>query len=571
MKSPSRPLPVWLKWLMRVVAPVLMAYGGFSIFVVSVGLLAAANTKEGLMARLMARSGMPLLETVGRLGLGAVLVYFGIWLLRRSWKKPAQAESSAAAPTAAPAPATVARAKVRKVNYSSCNIFRASGEPRQLWEFQSRKSGFVLDHEHALRDGQSLPGGSVNKSWSSLWQPKLNVAWLPPESVFLRVVQLPKSSQEETISMIELQLEKLSPIPLTQVIWSIQPLAQAPDGLQTLIVVLAERKAVEEFLGRLEDHGFLADRLELPVLDQLLATPINEDGAWVYPGLWGRPNTALVAWWYGGALQNITFISRSGNEQGGGLGEQLDQTIWAGELEGWLTSPPKWHLVADGAAAAEWESPLREELAEPLAVTDPLVPAELAALTANRAARPENKTNLLPPEFSKRYQQQFVDRLWLHGLFAAGAVYIAAVLIYFALVGVVAFQTNAAEKQARDRSGAYTNAIQAKARYEVLKERQELKFAALDCWRAVAESLPETLSLDGFNFNDGKKLTLNGTAPKDDVLRVSDFYSSLRKTTISGKPLFNVTAGQPPSTRLNPGAAVVNWNFTLELERVIGP
>ena len=29
---------------------------------------------------------------------------------------------------------------------------------------------------------------------------------------------------------------------------------------------------------------------------------------------------------------------------------------WAGELEGWLTAQPKWHLVADPVTAAEWEN-----------------------------------------------------------------------------------------------------------------------------------------------------------------------------------------------------------------------
>ena len=66
----------------------------------------------------------------------------------------------------------------------------------------------------------------VPKTWRSLWQKKLNVAWLPGDSVFLRVVHLPKSAPEETRSMVELQLERLATIPVTQLVWSLQVLPQ---------------------------------------------------------------------------------------------------------------------------------------------------------------------------------------------------------------------------------------------------------------------------------------------------------------------------------------------------------
>ena len=72
--------------------------------------------------------------------------------------------------------------------------------------------------------------------------------------------------------------------------------ADKPDALQTVIVIIAARSAVEEFLGQLEAEGFLADRLEAPGLDQLLALDIQEEGVWVFAG--GDP--ASRRWWRGG-------------------------------------------------------------------------------------------------------------------------------------------------------------------------------------------------------------------------------------------------------------------------------
>src|SRR5277367_5798105 len=161
--------------------------------------------------------------------------------------------------------------------WNSCNILQTAPDANRLWQFDA-KSG-ALSRELSSAPGVTLPSGPVAKSWTSLWQPRLNVAWLPPENVFLRVIELPKSSFGETLAMVELQLEKLSPIPVAQIVWTLQLLPQsAAENLQTVIVVIVERKIVETFLGKLEAQNYLADRLEVPMLDQLAATPATEDG-----------------------------------------------------------------------------------------------------------------------------------------------------------------------------------------------------------------------------------------------------------------------------------------------------
>src|SRR5476649_1380224 len=328
--------------------------------------------------------------------------------------------------------------------------------------------------------------------------------------------------------MVELQLEKLSPIPVTQIVWTLQILPQAPaENLQTVIVVVAERKSVEEFLGKLEAQNFLADRLEAPMLDQLEATPASEDGAWIYPAALNGQDAALVAWWFGGALRSLSFIALSpGVDRVKNLQGQFAQLTWAGELEGWLTSQPKFHLVADGAAAGEWETILREALNEPVQVSKPLSLQELAARTARRATMAQSSSAaLLPAEFSTRYHQQFVDRLWLRGLFATGILYAIAVAVYFCEAGFLSVQTGKAEKDVATISNDYTNALQLKARYDVLQERQTLKFAALDCWKVVAERLPQSIVLQRFSFANGQTLSLTGTTTPDQINTLFDFNS----------------------------------------------
>jgi len=453
--------------------------------------------------------------------------------------------------------------------WHSCNILYAAADARRVWQFDAGK--FSLNREQTSYPGEPLPARMIGKDWRSLFQQKLNVAWLPPESVFLRVIQLPKASLDETISMVELQLEKLSPVPVTQIVWTLHVLPHAAEGMQTALVVIVARNVVEEFLGKLEGQGYTADRLEVSFLEQLLATTIVGDGAWVYPEVQGAKNTAVVAWWYGGVLRNFDFILLPpGALMAANLRDQLRQMLWAGELEGWITAPPAWHLVAGDSVAMEWEPVLRQAVETSIDAIAPLNPQAAAALSARRAVGSETKINLMPAEFSTRYRQQFVDRLWMRGLLAVGVVYVAGVLVYFAALEVLTLKASGVERQVAGVSNTYTNAIQLKARYGVLKDRQELKYAALDCWKAVADLLPASVTLESLNFNDGQKLLLGGMADSSAVNELIDFCDALRKTQVNGQPLFDQKKGdQVPSPRAAGGN--VSWTFNLELKRTETP
>ncbi len=249
---------------------------------------------------------------------------------------------------------------------------------------------------------------------------------------------------------------------------------------------------------------------------------------------------------------------------------QLAQLAWAGELEGWLSAPSiQWHLVADPAIATEWENALREGLGEPVQVTPPLTPAELAARTAQRAAGAEAHAALLPVEFPVRYHQQFVDRLWLRGLLATGVLYAIGVAIYFCATGILAIQTRKVEKAVADIGGNYNNVMELKARFDVLKERQDLKYAALDCWKVVAERLPADISLQRLSFADGQRLSLSGTAPADLVNTLFDFNTAMQKTTNNNRLMFDPQGGEPVSPHKG-GGNTVTWSFSLQLQHTEG-
>lgn len=478
---------------------------------------------------------------------------------------------------------TIANRKFPMARWNSCNILNLAPDAKRLWQFDAKGGGFALSREQRVSHTDALPKKGIAKSWATLWQPKLNIAWLPVDAVFLRIVELPVSNYEETLAMVELQLEKLSPMPVAQIVWTMHVLGThntppRADGsvehLQSVVVVMAERSVVEEFLGKLERDGFLADRLEVPMLDQLeviaaMSQNSAEAGepsadAWFLPLSLGGQNAALMAWWGDGVLRNLSLVTLpDAGDRAKELKDQISHVAWSGELEGWLNAPSKWHLVADPVNATEWESVLRAAVEEPVEVTAPLPAAELAARTAKRAAS-SNPSNLLPPEYGVRYHQQFVDRLWLRGLAYAGLAYIACLIVYFCAVGVLNYQTTRVESRAATLGGSYTNAMQLKAQLTVLKERQQLKYAALDCWKLVAEEMPQSITLQRFSFTDGRTLTLSGTAPQDQVNALFDFNAALKKKKLNGHFVFDQNKGESVNPRLGANN-METWNFSLEL------
>jgi len=300
--------------------------------------------------------------------------------------------------------------------WHSCIIVDSnSKEERRLWQFAATGKFNLLREETCPRN-DPLPEKIVAKDWPTLLQPKLNVAWLPPAHVFLRVIQLPKSDLAETRSMIDLQLEKLSPLPVAQIVWTFELLPKPEDGeMQTAIVVIAPRHQVEQFLGDLEGHGYLADRLEVPLIDQIRSTPMTGDGVWIFPGQDEGRSACLVAWHYGDTLCNLSLLSLPADEgRIQALQQHVTQISWAGEIEGWLTGPLRFHLVASLEEAETWRDAFPQE--HPVDLVDPAPLQQLAAHTARRAVQGGSPLNLLPHEYAVRYRQQLIDRLWMRAL-----------------------------------------------------------------------------------------------------------------------------------------------------------
>ncbi|MBT6451090.1 MAG: hypothetical protein HOK62_10290, partial [Verrucomicrobiales bacterium] len=234
---------------------------------------------------------------------------------------------------------------------AACNVVDCSSGRQQFWRFTGSKNQMKLVDVRETESGEKIPGKHLDRDASQMWRAHCqNDAWLPADKVFFRVLHLPLCNARELPAMVEMQLEKVSPLPLGRAVWSFEvvPVHRADREQQTVVVMLAERSVVEECVGELEKAGYFPDRLEAAVIHQVMATPQGgerPDGAWIYPRFLEERVVCTVAWWDEGVLQNITQIILSSAEHLNELTEQLTAATWAGEMEGWLTGSTHWHLV----------------------------------------------------------------------------------------------------------------------------------------------------------------------------------------------------------------------------------
>ena len=153
----------------------------------------------------------------------------------------------------------------------------------------------------------------------------------------------------------------------------------------------------------------------------------------------------------------------------------------------------------------------------------------------------------------------------MRGLGAVLLLYVFGVLIYFVLIQVASLQLGGVESQIAGLGESYTNTLRLKERVKVLQDQMDLQFAALDCYKAIADKLPADLTLNTMNFDRGRKLQLAGSAPKDAVRPITDFNEEMRKVTVNNQPLFSKVS--PPAINPSPGGQDVTWHFPCELRR----
>src|SRR5262245_32700707 len=105
-----------------------------------------------------------------------------------------------------------------------------------------------------------------------------------------------------------------------------------------------------------------------------------------------------------------------------------------------------------------------------------------------------------------------------------------------------------------------THSEAAQAEFRVLSQRHYLRQAALDSYRLTKSTLRPGWSLEGINFQDGKKLTTSGVAPADQLRLLPDVRAKIEQAqSDDGKDLFS--SGEASMHMTDPGRTSFCWSM----------
>ena len=455
-------------------------------------------------------------------------------------------------------------------------MLEPAAQGSRLWQFSVSSKKVKLSGDLRVAEGDDPPAKAVAKDWRDLLSRKLNIATLPPEKVFLRVVELPECEPDELLPMVEFQIEDLSPLPMAQAVWSAEavPGSTGTEGNQTVLVMIAERGVVEDRLDELEAANYLADRVEVPLLRELVPSEPREDGAHIQLVQGADSVLALVSWWFDGRLRdvnsfNLPDTAASRDE----LVEKINSVALAGEVAGWMPDEPACHLAKRGDVAADWNTALAKCFGR-IREVEPMSEVDLATAAVEFTAR-TTAPGLMLEDYSARNRQRFQDGLWMQGIKGAVALMLMGLCIFFAYGSWLQGNLEDLNQQVKVQGLQYTNALSLKAKMQTLNKQEALKTAALKAWSEVAIGLPGELKFTQLAFssdrtldgNTSRKLRIVGTADDGKETFIDDYNLVLARMEVKGREgqkLFSSVS--PGPSRKDPRKKLTTWSVECKFD-----
>jgi hypothetical protein len=437
----------------------------------------------------------------------------------------------------------------KKTKWSSCNLLESATEGSRLCQFSVSSKKVKLSGDLRVAEGDDPPAKAVGKDWSDLLRRKLNIATLPPEKVFLRVVELPECEPDELLPMVEFQIEDLSPLPMAQTVWSAEavPGSTGTEGNQTVLVMIAERGVVEGRLDELEAVNYLADRVEVPLLRELVPGEPREDGAHIQLVQGADSVLALVSWWFAGRLRDVNSFNLPDTAASrDALVEKINSIALAGEVAGWMPDEPACHLAKRGDVAADWNTALAKCFGR-IREVEPMSEVALATAAVEFTTR-TTAPGLMLEDYSARNRQRFLDGLWMQGIKGAVALMLMGLLGFYVYGSMLQSTLEDKNNLVTVQTNLFTKALSLKAKVETLEKQKALKYAALEAWYKVSTGLPGELKFTELAFasgrtldgNTSRELRISGAADAGKATLIDDYQEALTRMERSdGKALFS--------------------------------
>ena len=400
-------------------------------------------------------------------------------------------------------------------------------------------------------EGASTDTGPSPSQWLTQLRPELGkgrfrlATAVNSAELFCKRISLPTMDPAEVAQMAPLQIEKHSPLPLAEVVWSYEILA-AEEGHSDVLIVFGKKENLVRCVSGFGDE-FLPDLIDVDLM--LLWRGLQAQGVFKDKKFCGLlwidvpSKMAKCVLFEGGKPLVIEHLALEGMDATG-LARAWSVLLLSAEAALGVAGIEELFLLSPAdmrdAVSAELTSELRTTVT-PIEASGALSPSMGLARRALRNGH--TQVNLLPTDYVQRQQKkQFRQQARLVGAIVLAA-YVVAILGFLGISQWRQFSMNRIDARLQELDADYAKARLLQAEVSFLIQKLDDRRSALETLRVVSESLPDQASLQLFNYRQTQGVELRGTAQSDsdvnDLLRKlkeSNLFDQVRSGAIKNIP-----------------------------------
>lgn len=385
---------------------------------------------------------------------------------------------------------------------------------------------------------------------------------LRTSELILRTMEFPTTDPAEIASMVDFQIDKVSPFPLDQLAVSHEILKQS-ENTALVLMVAAKRERIDtigEIFKQKGIHIHSMDSRALGWLHLLEKEGHLDDADCEILIIDDEVDFALIFLSKGLPIAfRALHANINDNDIVDELAHEIGYTLTTLDAEYDLPTPSAITLWSLYKLPENIRDQLKDTSGLAVQCNDLATLPRLSSGLIERALRTENRIELIPQEWIEHKKNQRLQKKYALISASIIAVWLAFVLLFISIYQTRSIKLNRIQKRADAIAPAAAQAFENREKLKALKIYTDRSGSALECLREATSLLPPgDIEFASFNYNQGKGVTIRGSAETDDS--VYDFFNSL-----TDSPLYEQLKDQSVNTRNTRGVQRSVFSATLTL------
>lgn len=354
---------------------------------------------------------------------------------------------------------------------------------------------------------------------------------LPSAHLLMRVLELPSSDPDELRSMVELQMDRVSPFPLEQMAVSYEVLKQNEEHSRVLAIA-AQRNTIDRLGDLFKEQNVYIRSLDAEILawwSLLIAHGDVPCQGRVLLILEEHTEFSMIVVDHGVPVcfRSLELFHNYTDEKVvGEIIEDIQHTLLSLETE---------YQENNRCLTEVWsESELPKTLIEGLRSISPRgvnqhdlgsLPSLAEGLALRSAERGVHHAELVPREWVDLQRRRQIMKVTTVASIAVLSIWMAVISITGTIFAVQKSAANRVRKEAALYAEPARAAQDARAEKESLEKYADRTHSVLEGLLEVTQLLPESLELNSFDYTKGKAIHLRGSGPRTEP--IYDYFQKL--------------------------------------------